>query len=131
MSEAEDQLGAILGNPEIMQKIMSIAQSMGQPDSGGTSPKASGDAEKQKDPPKVPTSGGPDMAMLQAMASLAGKSGIDANQRALLKALSPYISRERIHKLERAMHAAQMAQQASALLNAQAMQKQKAGEGHV
>ena len=30
MSEMEDQLGAILGNPQMMEKIMSLAQSLGQ-----------------------------------------------------------------------------------------------------
>ena len=30
MSEMEDQLGAILGNPQMMEKIKSLAQSLGQ-----------------------------------------------------------------------------------------------------
>ena len=32
MSELEDQLGAILGNPKMMESIMALAQSMGQPE---------------------------------------------------------------------------------------------------
>ena len=35
MSGMEDQLGAILGDPEMMQKIQALAQSMGQSQSTG------------------------------------------------------------------------------------------------
>ena len=31
MDEMEQKLGAVLGNPELMQKIMAMAQSLGQP----------------------------------------------------------------------------------------------------
>ena len=54
--------------------------------------------------------------MIQKLSGLAGQSNIDKNQRTLLTALSPYLSRERIYKLEKAMRAAKMANMASAFL---------------
>ena len=104
MSEMEEKLGAILGNPQMMQQIMSLAQSMNQ---------------AQEPPPEPPRAAQPefDPAMLARLAGLAGKSGTDSQQRALLSALSPYLSRERVSKLERAMRAAKMARLASGFLN--------------
>lgn len=55
---------------------------------------------------------------MQKLAGMTRQSGIDKNQQALLRALSPYISRERSAKLEKAMRAAKMARLASAFLNA-------------
>lgn len=57
------------------------------------------------------------MAMLQKLIGVARQSGIDKNQQNLLKALSPYLSRERIVKLEKAMRAAKIAALASTALS--------------
>ena len=54
--------------------------------------------------------------MVQKIASMAGKAGIDNHQQALLKALRPYLSRERIEKLEKAMRAAKLAGVATGFL---------------
>lgn len=110
MEELEDKLGAILSNPQMMQQIMSLAQSLG-----------SGENQKQQEPPKQESSPSLppniDPAMLQRLAGMAAQSGIDNNQKALLKALGPYLSRERIGKLEKAMRAAKMAGIASVFLS--------------
>jgi hypothetical protein len=45
-----------------------------------------------------------------------GKAGVDRDQKALLSALSPYISGNRIHKLEKAMRAAKLAGVATTFL---------------
>ena len=63
------------------------------------------------------------------MAAFSGGGGIDRNQRSLLKALSAYVSKSRINKLERAMRAANIARQASSLFAAEG--NRKAGDGHV
>lgn len=105
MSEMEDQLGAILGDPEMMGKIMSLAQSMASP--------ASEDVPVQG---QMPEEKGLDLGMVQKLAGFAKNTGIDQQQRALLSALRPYLHRERIEKLEKAMRAAKIAQQASGLL---------------
>ena len=92
-------MGAILGNPQMMQQIMSLAQSLNvsqeplQPEHSVTKP-------------VIPDF---DPALLQKIMSLAGNLGIDRNQQALLCALQPYLTDTRIHKLEKAMRAAKLA----------------------
>ena len=105
MSEMEEKLGAILSNPQMMQQIMSMAQAMSPP------PEPQGRPEPA--PPAIP-----DFSVMQKLAGVTRQSGIDKNQQALLRALSPYISRERSAKLEKAMRAAKMARLASVFLNA-------------
>ena len=109
MDEMESKLNAILGNPQMMQQIMSMAQAFQKEE-----PKA----EEPPSPPK-PTGApsGLDMNMLQKIYGIARQSGIDKNQQALLKALGPYINRDRILKLEKAMRAAKIAGIAATALN--------------
>ena len=120
MSELEDQLGAILGNPKMMESIMALAQSMGQPEQP-----QDGKGPEEKAPPKPagppPGGGDMDMAMIKALTGFARNSCIDKEQKALLNALCPYISKDRLQKLEKAMRAAKIAQQASCLLGENGM----------
>ena len=110
MDGMEDKLGTILGNPELMQQIMSMAQSLGKQEPAAPPP----------DLPKPPISiGEGELGMIQAMSSLMGKTGIDTNQQALLRALMPYLSTTRINKLENAMRAAKMAGFAAGALRMQ------------
>ena len=121
MSEMEDQLGAILGNPKMMADIMALAQSMGQEEASkgpGTPPGPSGPPPP---PPPPPGEGGMDMAMVKALTGFARGACIDKDQQALIKALRPFVSREKIQKLEKAMRAAKIAQQASGLLESGAL----------
>ena len=107
MDEMESKLNSILGNPQMMQQIMAMAQAMGQQEQ----------PPSEEPPPKPqPMPSMQDAAMLQKIAGIARQSGVDKNQQALLKALSPYLSRERISKLERAMRAAKIAGIASTAL---------------
>ena len=109
MDDFENKLGQILGNPEMMGKIMSMAQSLSQP-AASPSPESPSRATAEH-LPEI------DLGMVQKLSGLAGQSNIDKDQRSLLKALGPYLSRERISKLEKAMRAAKMASMASVLLN--------------
>lgn len=104
MAEMEEKLGAMLGNPDFMQKVMAMAQSLGQ--SAETAPEKPG-VPPPSDAPQL------DPAMLQKLLTLGAQTGIDRNGQALLKALSPYLSRQRIGKLERAMRAARLAKAAA------------------
>lgn len=107
MEDMQSQMNAILGNPEMMQKIMSMAQSLSSAPNG------------DKEQPKQDTGGYSlpdiDIGMVQKLSGLAGQANIDSNQRTLLKALAPYLSKERIYKLEKAMRAAKMAGMASTI----------------
>lgn len=108
MDDMESKLGAILGNPEMMQRIMALAQNFNQQDGGN--PQDSAREESMPPFPKI------DPAMLQRLTGMAQSSRIDSNQQLLLKALRPYINGRRITKLERAMRAAKMAGLATAFL---------------
>lgn len=109
-------MGAILNNPEAMQKIMALAQSLnaGNKENPQESRQSSDNKQPQSSPEGLPA--GLDLSMVQKLSGLAGKSNIDKNEQTLLRALGPYLSRERIQKLEKAMRAAKMAKIASTFL---------------
>lgn len=108
-NELEQKLGAILSDPDMMQKIQAMAQSLGQP---------------SETPPKQPQQKQPeiDLSMLQKLSGLAGQTGIDKNQQTLLAALTPYLPQNRVYKLEKAMRAAKMAKLASGFLGSGGLQ---------
>ena len=106
MAEMEDKLGAILGNPQMMQQIMAMAQSMNKPQEN--------EPQNESQGPSLPSL---DPALLGKLAGLLGQSGIDRDQRMLLKALNPYLSQNRIQKLEKAMQAAKLARMTSVFLS--------------
>lgn len=118
MSEMEEKLGQILSNPQMMQQIMSLAQAMSasQPQKQEPTP------PPQPLQPTVPAIPDIDPNLLRSLSSMTRQGGIDQNQQALLKALSPYLSQSRVNKLERAMRAAKMAGLASAFLNSGGLQ---------
>ena len=100
MDELEQKLGAVLNDPEMMGKILSMAQSLG----GG---------EKE-----APPEGFPDPGLLKQLGGLARGSGIDARQQNLLQALEPYVNGLRLRKLEKAMRTAKTVRMATGLLAA-------------
>jgi hypothetical protein len=110
MDDFEEKLNSILANPQMMQQIMSMAQAFNQ----SAPPKQE---EPKQDSPKIPAQPlGLDPAMLQRLMGIMRQSGIDKNQQNLLRALGPYLSRERIIKLEKAMRSAKIAAIAASML---------------
>ena len=101
MEDMESKLGAILGNPQMMQQIMSLAQNF----QSEQPPSAS--------PPQNEAFPELDLGTIQKLTSLIGQTGIDRQQKTLLQALTPYLSSQRIQKLEKAMRAAKLAGMAS------------------
>ena len=106
----EEKLGAILGNPQLMQQIMTMAQSLSGPQEVQT--------PEPQQPPSQPDF---DPALLQKIMGIAGQMGVDPHQQALLRALQPYLTRSRIEKLERAMRAAKLANLASGAFSSGAL----------
>ena len=104
MAGLEEQLNAVLSNPQMMQQIMTMAQSFAPP--------------PEAPPPPVQASSLPaiDPVMLQKLSGLMTQGGIDKTQQHLLSALGAYINPPRITKLEKAMQAAKMAKLATGLL---------------
>lgn len=109
MDDLQSQMNAVLGDPEMMQKIMTMAQALnsGNPQSPTEQP-----WPEQTDfsMPDI------DISLVQKLSGFANQSRIDSNQANLLKALGPYLQKERLSKLEKAMRAAKMAGLASHFL---------------
>ena len=116
MSEMEEKLGAILSNPQMMQQIMSMAQAMSSVQPQKEAPPPTSQEPPQLSLPEL------DPNLLRKVAGMASNSSVDQNQKALLNALLPYLSRDRVNKLERAMRAAKMASLASSFLNSGGLQ---------
>lgn len=108
MDDLQAQMNSILANPELMDQIKSIAQNIGT-ESDEESP-----SHTKGTPETIPNI---DFNMLQKLSGIAGQSNIDKNQRTLLSALAPYLSSDRLHKLEKAMRASKMAGIATTLLS--------------
>lgn len=99
--DLEEKLNSVLSNPDMMQKIAAMAQSLNQQAKPTDTPPT--EAPKLSPMPNI------DPAMLQRVSGMMNGMGVDSNQKALLAALSPYLARDRIQKLENAMRAAKMA----------------------
>lgn len=110
MDDFENKLGQILGNPEMMGKIMAMAQSFGGQDAPPEPP-----PQQETAMPEF------DFATAQKLTGLMGKANVDSQQKALLAALSPYISGHRIRKLEKAMRAAKLAGVATSFLGSSSL----------
>lgn len=137
MSELEEKLESVLGNPQAMAQIMALAQSL----NGGGSPPAAGGGEPSQPqeqpqeqaqtqaqspapPPAPAASGGSgdglgsllgglgslDPKLLSAAAGLIGQfnSGADDQRVALLTALRPFVKEERYAKLDKAIQIAKL-----------------------
>ncbi len=115
MDDLESKMGAVLSNPEMMQKIMELAQSFNPPSAEPAPPPR----EEENTGFNMPEL---DFATIQKLSGFLGASRIDSNQQTLLRALSPYLSNQRIAKLEKAMRAAKMANMASSLLGSPIVQ---------
>lgn len=129
MDEMEEKLGSILGNPELMSQIMAMAQTLNQQQaesqpsqepSTQQSPPSRPKPSQNKAPPaqqkNTPSIGKNEIEMIQKFSALSRQTGLDHQQQALLKALNPYLSHDRLGKLEKAMHAAKLAKFASSAL---------------
>jgi len=117
MSDFEDTLGSILGDPDAMAKIMSLAQSIGGTPAPG---------EEAPPPPPVPASpaaevpspdlnslmgalGNIDPQLIQTGLQLYAEFSQGEDERvALLLALRPFLKEERQAKLDRAVQIARL-----------------------
>ena len=115
MEGMEEKIGALLSNPELMKSIMTMAQSLGQtpPQQEPPPPQQQKQAQPQQRPTSPPKSalsiGKNELEMISKISALSQQTGLDRQEQSLLKALNPYLSKDRLEKLEKAMHAAKMA----------------------
>jgi hypothetical protein len=101
VSDLEDKINAVLGDPKQMQEITKLAKSL------------MGGGEKEEAAEKVPTpmeDMGIDPAMLKNLGRIMGESqSRKPEQQALLEAMRPYLSEKRRSKMDRAMKMAKFA----------------------
>ena len=117
MEGIEEKLGSILSNPEMMNTIMTMAKALGQspPEPAPQQPSpAKQPPLQQKASPPI---GKNELEMISRISSLSQQTGLDRQEQALLRALNPYLTRDRLNKLEKAMHAAKMARFATLALD--------------
>lgn len=115
LSEFEDKLQSILGNPEAMGQIMSIAQSItGASQNSDSSFEAEETWESpssEDTPPQDPFSllGSLDPRLLQmGMRLITEYNSGDERKTALLSALQPFVRKERYAKVDKAIQIARL-----------------------
>ena len=104
MSELEDRIGSILGDPEQMEKITRLAQSFMAGESGG---KGDGHKEPEGLSSLLSSLGGGeamdiDPAMIGRISRIISGGGDKKQERALLEAMRPYLSEKRRGKMDKA-----------------------------
>jgi len=112
MAEFEEKLEQILNNPQAMDQIFSLAQSL-----GGGEPSAQGSTEKSAVQPDSGAALTLDPGMLGTIAALMGELNQGDDQRtALLQALRPFLREERCAHLDRAIQITKLSRMARAAL---------------
>ena len=105
MADFEQQLGALLSNPALMQQLSAMAGAMGM-----------GAAAPQNPTPPPQNSPLPfDPQTLLSIRQMMQSTRLEPRQQELLHALGAYLPGDRIQRLERAMQAAKLASMASNL----------------
>ena len=105
MAEFEEKLQSILGNPELMGQIMSMAGAMNQQPS-------------PPPPPPQQSAGLPfDPNAMAGMMNLLKATQLEPRQRQLIQALRGFVPDDRLVRLEKAMQASLIARFASTAMN--------------
>ena len=110
MAQLEEQLNQILGDPQAMEQIMALAQSLSG--KGQEAPPPEADApppEGTEEPSPLSALSGLDPKLLQlGMGLLSEYSAQDDRKTALLEALKPFLKRERQEKIDQAVRIARL-----------------------
>ena len=113
MAQLEEQLNQILGNPQAMEQIMSLAQSLsgrqeGQ-EGGGAPDQGAQDGAEGSAPSPLSALEGLDPGLLKmGMGLLSEYSAQDDRKTALLAALRPFLKPERQEKMDQAVRIARL-----------------------
>ena len=111
MAQLEEQLNQILGDPQAMEQIMALAQSLsgkGQ-EHGDPSPEQDSPQPEAENASPLSALSGLDPRLLQlGMGLLSEYSAQDDRKTALLEALKPFLKRERQEKIDQAVRIARL-----------------------
>ena len=110
MADFSEMLNGILSNPQAMQQMMALAQSLGLQGQGGQPQQAAPPAPPPQQHPQVQQQfQQPDPAqLLQGFLQLSKQMGGDDRQLARFQALKPFVRPERAEKLDRAIQVARI-----------------------
>lgn len=117
MADFSEMLSGIMNNPQAMQQIMALAQSLGlqgqagQPQTGNTPPPPQQQLPQPVQQYSQPQQPDPTQ-LLQGLLQMSRQSGGDERQLALFQALKPFIRPERAAKLDRAIQVAKISRMA-------------------
>ena len=108
MADFSQMLNGILSNPQAMQQMMALAQSLGLQGQGGQ-PQQSAPTPPPPPPqlPQQPSQPDP-MQLLQGFLQMSKQMGGDERQLALFQALKPFVRPDRAEKLDRAIQVAKI-----------------------
>ena len=107
MEDLESTISQILGNPESMAQIMSLAKSLGV-----TPPQE--DGPPQESPPQDTPVSDDSLQMMMELVQQFGAT--DQREAQLLRALKPYFSQDRQQRIDRALRIAKLSKIAGATL---------------
>ena len=110
MAQLEEQLNQILGDPQAMEQIMALAQSLSGKQEEERQPEEETQPPAENDPPSpLSALDGLDPRLLRmGMGLLSEYSAQDDKKTALLAALKPFLKPERQEKVERALQLARL-----------------------
>lgn len=112
MPDLQEMLRDITANPQAMQQLMSLAQSLG---GGGLQPPQNpgGHPAPQSSAPAPQPQQNP-MQLMQNLMQLSNQaSSLDQRQLALIRAIKPFLTPDRAEKLDRAIQVANISRMAS------------------
>ena len=110
MAQLEEQLNQILGNPQAMEQIMALAQSLSGKQEEERQPEEETQSPAENDPPSpLSALDGLDPRLLRmGMGLLSEYSAQDDKKTALLAALKPFLKPERQEKMDQAVRIARL-----------------------
>lgn len=115
MDDLESKLSAVFSSPESMEQIKNLAKSLSGAIGGGSAPAGDG-AQSSAEPGQA--SGDPiaDARMMQLFSRVMREYSRPSEAGAIVSALRPYLSDERVKKLDKAMNIARLAKLAKTIL---------------
>ncbi len=110
MAQLEEQLNQILGDPQAMEQIMALAQSLSGKQEEERQPEEETQPPAENDPPSpLSALDGLDPRLLRmGMGLLSEYSAQDDKKTALLAALKPFLKPERQEKMDQAVRIARL-----------------------
>ncbi len=108
MDDLQSKISAIFSSPESMEQIRTLAQSL----AGNSEALSSSPVPQQQSEPQLPI----DPRIMQVMTRAMSEFSKPSEASALLGALRPYLSPERISKVDRAMNIAKIAKIARTII---------------